>query len=101
MSRGRAPSKYCKYGHRKFGENLMLRPRTIVSKKVLKDGTIRKYQFDYVERVCKICLNQQKHDSYVRRRGMKADSEESNVRRQILYETVRDLSDVLQIPVDN
>lgn len=52
----------CKYGHLKKGDNLLLRPRHIESVRITQSGKRRPFKRDYVERVCRICLNRQKRE---------------------------------------
>lgn len=56
----REPRSYCKYGHLKSGENLLLRERAPASW-TTKDGK-KKWHAAYTERVCRVCLNRQKRE---------------------------------------
>lgn len=66
--------KRCKYGHLKTGYNLILRPRTIrtTTRYTSKNGTKKTYHknVEYVERVCRECLNDQRERSRLRKLGL-------------------------------
>lgn len=79
---GRVAQPYCKYGHLKSGENLLLRPRSItVTRKY--GSKVYKYPTQYTERVCVECLRRQRQDYEERQARKKSGFDEKSIEKQL------------------